>query len=334
MIGKHKSEILFAFTIAVALLLAYVVRHVLFLIYVSILFAVVLTPLVDKVRSLHIGKWHPGKGLAIALLVLAGVALVILFGTFAIPPIARDLRQLATDWPTKADRVLQYLQRFPLLQDIDPTFLQEHAAQIAGSIIRFVPNVAAAVLTFFTFLIFTTYFIIDGKTAADWMVSLFPKDTQGRLHRALWHSKDRMRSWMTGQLLLMLILGVLSAVVYGSLGLRYFTVLAVFTGVANIIPIIGPVASILLAALVAAPDSWVKVLAVLAFYALYQQLENAYLSPRIMHATVGLPPLAIIIALALGGELAGPVGALVAVPSAALVAVLTDEYLAHADSSA
>jgi len=66
---------------------------------------------------------------------------------------------------------------------------------------------------------------------------------------------------------------------------------------------------------------------VIAFHAIYVQLESALLSPRVMRSTLQLPPLAVITALALGGSLAGVVGALVAVPTAALVAVLTDEYL-------
>ncbi len=70
-----------------------------------------------------------------------------------------------------------------------------------------------------------------------------------------------------------------------------------------------------------------KVVAVLAFYAVYQQLENGFLTPRIMKATVDLPALAVVVALLIGGELAGLLGGLVAVPSAALIAVFVDEYL-------
>jgi predicted PurR-regulated permease PerM len=66
---------------------------------------------------------------------------------------------------------------------------------------------------------------------------------------------------------------------------------------------------------------------VIVFFVAYQQLESAYLTPRIMKTTVDLPALAVIIALAMGGTLAGVLGALIAVPSAALAAVLIDEYL-------
>jgi predicted PurR-regulated permease PerM len=336
MAGNYKSEILFAFTIAVALLIAYVARHVLLIIYVSILFAVVVTPLVTWVQKLKLGRWHPNQGVAIAMIVVAGAVILGLFGFFAIPPITSDMRQFARDWPEREDRVFEYLQRVPLLQDLDPGFLQDHAGQIAKQVVGFVPGVAGAVFAFASFLILTIYFILDGERAAAWLTSLFPKNRGDRLLHTLGRAKDRMRRWMTGQLLLMLILGTLSLAVYGALGLRYVTALAVFTGAANIVPVVGPVASIALAALVAAFDSWVKVVAVLAFYAIYQQLENAFLTPRIMKAAVGMPPLAVIVALVLGGELAGPVGALVAVPSAALVAVLADEYLVkpHAKSPA
>jgi predicted PurR-regulated permease PerM len=156
---------------------------------------------------------------------------------------------------------------------------------------------------------------------------MLPIKTEPRFERTLLEAKDRMRRWLLAQLLLMLILGSSSALVYGLLGIRYFNVLAVFTGLANIVPIVGPVLSVMLACVVAAFDGWAKVAGVLIFYLVYQQIENAFLTPRIMKAAVGLPALSIIIALAIGGELAGLVGAVVAVPSATLVAVLMNEYL-------
>src|ERR1019366_1956071 len=101
----------------------------------------------------------------------------------------------------------------------------------------------------------------------------------------------------------------------------------------NIVPIAGGVITILLVGLVAALDSWTKMSAVFLFYFLYVNVENAYLTPRIMRSSVNLMGLTVLIALIAGTELAGIVGALVAVPTAALIAVLVDEYLVHKDSS-
>jgi len=237
------------------------------------------------------------------------------------------IQQIASDLPDKISDLVERSREVPFLNQFTPEWVQAHATGIAGSLVKVVPTMAGAVVAFFSFLILTSYFVLDGERAALWGISMFPPRPAERLEKTLLRAKARLQSWLTGQLLLMVILGVLSAVVYGLLGIRYFTVLAVLTGLANIIPIIGPVISILLAVVVAAFDSWTKVLGVVAFYAVYQQIENAFLTPRIMKVTVGLPSLAVVVALAIGGELAGIVGALVAVPTAAIVAVLADEYL-------
>jgi predicted PurR-regulated permease PerM len=79
-------------------------------------------------------------------------------------------------------------------------------------------------------------------------------------------------------------------------------------------------------------DSTTKLIGVLIFYAVYQQLENAYLMPHIMESSVQLSPIAVILALAIGREVAGVVGAMVAVPTAAIIATVVDEYLVYKDT--
>ena len=130
----------------------------------------------------------------------------------------------------------------------------------------------------------------------------------------------------------MLILGVSSTIVFAILRVRYFFLLGVLMGLFNIIPIAGGLVTITLAAAVAALDSWARMGGVLLFYALYTQLENAYLTPKIMKSSVNLMGLSVLIALLAGSKLAGVVGALVAVPSAALIAVLMDEYMVQTDT--
>jgi predicted PurR-regulated permease PerM len=131
--------------------------------------------------------------------------------------------------------------------------------------------------------------------------------------------------------MLMLILGALSFLAFWALGVRYFYALALLAGVSNIIPILGPLLTVILAGLVAATDSGLKVLGVLIFYLIYQQAEEAYLTPRIMESTVDLPAVAVVVALAVGGGLAGILGALVAVPSAALIGTVINEYMLACD---
>src|SRR5271157_2037562 len=88
-----RSDIAFAFALALACYLAWLIREVLVLLYVSALFAVVLTPAVRFTSQLHIGRWQPSKGLAVFLLLLAVAAAVTAFGFLALPPVVRDLQE-------------------------------------------------------------------------------------------------------------------------------------------------------------------------------------------------------------------------------------------------
>ncbi len=327
MAAEHRSTILFAVLVGISLYLAYLVRDVLLLVYVSALFAVVLSPVLQTIRKLRIGKWQPSTGLAIILLLLGGASLLALFFGLAVPPIYQDARELAQDWPRQFAAVAEKLRHLPFGLEFDPASLQQYADDAIGGAFGLFRRVAGGVFWLFSWLILTVYFILDGERTFRWAMSMVPHEHRPRLEATLLRARQRMSMWLIGQGMLMLSIGLLSAIALGMLGVRYFYALAVLGGLANLVPIIGPVATVVVAGVVALIDGWGKLLGVLAFYLTYQQLENAFLTPRIMRHTVNLPPLAVIVALTLGGALAGVLGALVAVPSAALAAVLIEEYL-------
>jgi predicted PurR-regulated permease PerM len=323
----RRADIAFLIFLLLGLYLAWQVRDVLLLVYVSALFAVVVSPAVRIVQRLKIAGWRPGRGFAIIIIILLGLGAIANFVIFAVPPIYRDMIGLAADWPRRLTSFVGRIRELPMLGNVDPQTLEQHLTNTVGGIVGFFVGVAGGVMWFFSWLILTAYFIVDGDRAFRWLMSLFPFKQRRRLEPTMMRAEARMRHWLVGQGMLMLILGSASALVFGVLHIKYFYALAVFAGLANIVPIIGPLASLSLATVVAAMDSWEKVLGVVIFYAVYQQIETAFLTPRIMRSTVDLPPLAVIIALSVGGALAGVLGALVAVPTAALVAVIIDEYV-------
>jgi predicted PurR-regulated permease PerM len=181
--------------------------------------------------------------------------------------------------------------------------------------------------------ILTIYFILEGDHAYRWSLSFFPLDRRERLDKALQRAEIRMGKWLIGQGSLMLIMGLTSTIVYLSLHIRYAYALGVLTGLLNIIPVLGAALCIGLALIVAAIDSWGRVLGVAVFYLIYIQIENSFLTPRIMKNSVGLPGLAILVALVIGSSLEGVLGAMVSVPTAVLVTVLLDEYLVRKDAA-
>jgi len=321
----HRSDIVFFFAILIVLAVAYQVRSVLLLVYVSALFAVVIAPAIDFIRKFHIGKWRPGRGLAIIILVFAFLLALSLFIAFAAPPIFHDMQQLAENWPAKLRAVTDKVRSWPFMSGFEMDKIQQYASGALGGALNVAQNVAGGVFGVFSFIIITAYFILDGERAFHWALAMFAPQNRDRLERTMIRAEKRMRHWLIGQGLLMLILGTTSTIVFGLLGLKYFYAIGVLTGLLNIVPIIGPVLALCVAAVVALVDSPLKMVGVIAFFGVYQQMETAFLTPRIMKTTVDLPPLAVIISLSLGGSLAGVLGALIAVPTAALCAVLIDE---------
>jgi len=328
-----RSDIVFAFALALACYLAWLIRDALVLLYVSALFAVVLNPMVRITARLHIGKWQPFKRSAIFFMLLAVAGALAAFAFLALPPVIRDLQEFGGEMPARMPGIMEKLKSFPLAQHLDTadfsSRLQDFASQAATYLLFSIRDWAGRLFTIVMGVILTIYFILEGDHAYRWFLSFFAPQRRDRLDLALQRAEIRMGKWLLGQGSLMLILGVTSTIVYVSLHLRYAYALGVLTGLLNIIPVLGAAVCVVLALLVAAIDSWGRVLGIAVFYAIYLQVENAFLTPRIMRNSVNLPGLTILIALVLGSALEGVVGAMVSVPTAVLVAVLLDEYLVH-----
>ena len=330
-----RGNVVFAFAIALALATAYLMRQILMLLYVSALFAVVLSPVIRGITRIPIGKWHPGRGLAIFLLLLSLAAAATLFFAFALPPVLRDVQSLVAEMPTRGPQLLDQLHRVPFVSHLNlsgmNSKLQGFASNFAEYLFLSISGWASKLADLGAVLFLTVYFMLEGDEAYHWVLSFFPKSARGRLNDTLLRADARMGKWLVGQGGLMLILGLCSLIVFVLLKIRYAYALAVLMGVLNIIPIVGAMVSMALVLLAAATDSWEKVAGVAIFYAIYAQVETSYLTPRIMKSSVDLSALGVLVALLMGSKLAGVIGAMIAVPTAVLVSVLIQEYLVQHD---
>lgn len=326
-----RSDILFGIGVLILLYLVWQVADVLLLVYVSALFAVVLAPAINIIRRLRIGKWQPNRAVAIAILIILVLGVATLLVALIVPPIISDAAEFAHNFPEKITAVQDKVRHIPFLENFNLSGVQASIAAMLGGAVGLFRGVAGGIFGVFSAIILTVYFILDGKRAFEWGLSMFAAKHRERLERTMHRGENRMRHWLVGQAVLMLILGSLSCIAFALLHLKYFVALALLAGLLNIIPIVGPVVAVTLASIVALVDSPAKLAGVLLFFLLYQQLETGFITPRVMKFSVDLPPLAVIISLMLGGALAGVLGALVAVPTAALCAVLIDEYLVKKD---
>jgi predicted PurR-regulated permease PerM len=330
-----RGYIVFAFAVGLVLAIAYFMRQILMLLYVSALFAVVLTPLIKGITRISIRGWHPGRGLAIFFLVLSVGAAATLFFAFALPPVLHDLQLLISELPTRGPQLLDQLHRVPFISHVNLSGLnaklQGFASNFAEYLFLSISGWASKLADIGAVIFLTVYFMLEGDEAYHWVLSFFPKPSRERLNQTLLRADARMGKWLLGQGGLMLILGLCSLIVFVLLKIRYAYALAVMMGALNIIPIVGAMVSMALVILAAATDSWEKVLGVMIFYGIYAQVETSYLTPRIMKSSVDLPALGVLVALLMGSKLAGVIGAMIAVPTAVLVSVLVQEYLVQHD---
>ena len=254
-----------------------------------------------------------------------------------LPPVIRDLQALSGELPTRVPALLAKLKEVPFADRLNSAeviaWIQGSLSKAAAYLLLSLKDWAGALVQVIAGFVLTLYFILEGEGAYRWFLSFLPPQPRQRLDDTLQRAAMRMQKWLLGQASLMLILGVVSTIVFLSLGVRYAYALGVLTGLLNIIPVLGAAVSIVLALLVAAIDSWGRVLGVAIFFVIYLQIENSWLIPRIMKSRVDLPALAIFVALLLGSALEGILGAMVAIPTAVLVSVLLDEYLVRTDKS-
>ena len=301
------------------------------MVYLSGLLAVVLNPVVTKLSKLRIRGKALSRVVSVALLVVGLLVGLALFFWLGLPPVLRDFRNFLGDLPSRIPALVARLHRVPMADKIGLDNLNDRLAAGAGDVASYVfsalPVWAEHLLDVLTAFILTVYFILEGEEVYNFFLSLVVPRSRVRLGNTLLVAEERVSRWLIGQLALMACVAVYSLVVFRVLNVRYFLLLGLLMGLTNIIPIAGNLITIVLVALIAAADSWTKAGLVIAAYAIYVQIENAFLTPRIMKSSVDLMGITVLIALLVGTAVSGIPGALVSVPTAAVVVVFAREYL-------
>lgn len=321
---------------AIILWCAFIVRDALLIVYVSSVLAIGFSPIVrviERQKLLPIGSTRFPRWLAILILYLAILGTVGLTLFLIFPPLVQQGQALWDKAPEMFDRGQEFL--------INKGWLKEHltireavarapggaggdaVARVAGA----AANVAGGLFGVVTILILTFYILVDAASLRASWLRLFPRKHRARVDAASREVTVKVSAWLGGQLLLAVVIGTTSAVGLWAMGIPFFYVLAMLSAVGEMIPVIGPILSAVPALAVAATVSPQKVLFVLIFFVLQQQLENHILVPKIMSRQVGVSAVTVIVALLIGGSLAGIVGAILAVPTAAIVQVIAGELL-------
>jgi predicted PurR-regulated permease PerM len=331
--------IVFAIVASLAALLLvwilYTVRSTLILVYISSLFAMGISPLVrmiERQRVIPIGTRLP-RWLAILVIYAALIGSIVVIGMVVVPPLIEQAEELWRTLPQKIAQAQAGLIRIGVLRQpitLGEAVQQAPAAGSAGAvttIIGAIRNVMGGVFGVITLLLLTFYMLVEAREILSFFVRLFPRKHRTRVGVLSATVSAKVSAWLGGQLLLSAIIGLTSAIGLWLMGVPYSHVLALISAIGEMIPMVGPILSAIPAILVAATVSPGLAAGVAVFFIVQQQVENTILVPKIMGRQVGLSAVTVIIALGMGGQLLGVVGAILSVPTAAIVQVLFQELV-------
>lgn len=296
------KTILLAIAVVAAAWLLFQIRDILYLLFVAFLLMTAIQPLVVRLERIKIPR-------IIAILIIYAV----IFGLFgwilatSIPSVVFQTNRLIQELPGVATRVLPYWKA-------DFNTISQQIAPIGENIITVTVNIFANIITTLIVLVFTFYFLLERRHTRKIITDMFGETIADRAVAILRAIEVRIGDWVRGQLIFMLIMGV--SVYIGLLILRvdFALPLALVAALLAIVPNIGPAIAAVPAVLIGLATSPLLALSVIALYIIVSQLEGSIIAPIVMKQSVGLSPLVTIVALLVGGKVAGIMGAVLAVP--------------------
>ena len=315
------------------------VRNALMLVYISALVAIGLSPVVNAIERKRLMRQQVPRWAAILVIYLCIIGVIVAVGALVLPPIVIQARGLAMELPRLLHQGQQWLISHGLLtreisaqEAVQQTAGSSGAQDTIGLIVGAVFGFVGGIFGLITMLVLTFYFLVDSSGLVNVFLRLFPRETRPQVEAACRHVTNKVSAWLGGQLLLGGIIGGTAALGLFLMGVPFFYVLALIAGLGEMIPIVGPILSAVPAVAVALSVKPTLALGVIAFFFAQQQLENHLLVPTIMQRQVGISPVFVIIALLIGGSLLGVIGAILAVPTAAILQVVFQELMNDASS--
>ncbi len=276
------------------------------------------------------GKYHLPRVLAVLAVYLLSFFLIFGFVYFFIPPLFVDITQLSIALPSNATDLPIFEKLGPLSTfsggffpglSIDSMLadLQSVLASFSGGTFTTASNVFGGAFSLIIILVISFYLAVQEKGIENFLRIISPLRYESYIVDLWKRSQYKIGQWMKGQLLLGLIVGVLVYLGLTILGVKYALVLAILAALFELIPIFGPILSAIPAVGLALATSPSTGLMVIGLYVIIQQFENHLIYPLVVKKIVGVPAIIVILALIVGGQLAGFLGIILAVPLATVI---------------
>jgi predicted PurR-regulated permease PerM len=310
----------------VAVFLLWKLKRIVGLVVIAAFFAIILNPLVDVLTRLRLRR-----SLATKIVFLLGVAAFAgMIYTF-VRPVYDAGQDFARDIPGFVDRaqhgqgrVGELIKRFELDQKVKENApkLQQALRNAGGPAVRTAQKVASGLVALLTILVVSFLMLLEAPTIISSFLSLLSPEHSVQVRRIGQDAARAVTGYMAGNLLISVIAGVLTYVSLKVLGVPFAGVLGLWVGFADLLPLVGATIGAIPTIAIAFIQSTGAGIAMVIIYIVYQQLENHFIQPVVMSRTVKLSPLLVLLSALVGVELAGFVGALLAIPAAGAIQVV------------
>jgi predicted PurR-regulated permease PerM len=321
--------------VGLVLVLGYLAWQVLTWILIAILLAAALNPAVEAFERRGLRRFGAATLVfVLALLVLTGI------GFLVIPPLVEQVTDFVNAVPDFIDDLtagrgpLGFLQdEYQIVDRIREAIEKQGAAGVLGlsePVLDVVRSVVTAVVGAITIIFLTYFMLLEGPRTIAALLALLPESVRPRYERVGRDIYRTISGYVTGNLLISVIAGTLATVVLFTLGSEYAVALGLLVAILDLIPLAGAtLAAILVSTVVFIETDWIHCLIAIGFFIGYQQFENHVLQPLVYGRTVQLSPLAVLCAVLVGAQLAGILGALLAIPIAGSLLAVAREVLLY-----
>ena len=309
--------------------LARAVLNILILVLISLVLAVGLDPAVRRLVASGMRR-----GVAVAMIFLAFVVFIFMFGLLVVSPLVHQVTGLADDVPryalelsTRDDWIGDYFREHDVTVTVQNfiSTLPDRIRTSFGTILGVAGRVGSALFNVVTVAILMIYFMLSLPSMRRTATLAMHVARRDHGARVIDQSIEKIGGYVYGNVITSVVCGILALVALLALGVPFAVPLAMWAGLADLIPAVGSYLGAVPAIVVAFFVSPVRGLITLGYFIGYQQFENYVLVPKVMQNAVNLSPAAVIVSTLIGGSLFGFAGALLALPVAATVKVVIVE---------
>lgn len=302
------------------------IREIVAIFIVAIMLASVIDPFAD-----WFAKNKIPRGLAVLIVYTILLALAAVIVIVLAPIIAEQSAQLIQNLSARSADIVESFVRFQqshqFLESIT-TSLQSFGQNIsssAGSLFTTVKGFFGGLAALLIVLVLAFYMVVEEDSMRKYFKTLAPVEYQPYITQTLKKMQAKIGAWLRGQIILGFFVGLAIYVGLKLLGVPYALLLALIAGIFEIIPYVGPIISLIPAAIIGFALSPFAGIGTVILYLIIQQIENNVLVPKIMQKVTGLSPVLSILALLIGVKVGGIIGAILAIPLATMIAVVVED---------